>query len=443
MGKNCLAKILKFSRNHKNILLTGLFLLLLVFLFRKEIADQIDRFWIQPVMSRMYDYAWLFAVIASVILSVYYYIAYRYERIVSKPRKWIIGIIVAIYLLCLTYNCLGGYNKWEFSFWSGLIIVVPILGEFFLNRKCNKIKEETDEKSSLIYEKPIKNEDEDSYNRRNYAKIVANKVSNNFHKDGSYVIGITGSWGSGKTSFINLIKNNIDPQGIKDSKVIEIGFDFKPWLSSSCNNIIIDFFSQLSKELSPYIPQVKNKLADYADAVSDLNENPIIRSGIKLIKLGLPKSATNQYDDISGILEKAKLKVLVFVDDTDRLSPEEIVEVLRLVRNTANFPYLQFVITYDRDYLIESMRYLKLHNPDKYLEKIFNLEITLPKYDKKLLKVALNNELALNLKIEERYLKTIENNLLNYKNDFPIEKILITRRDIIRFTNSLIMRISI
>ena len=73
--------------------------------------------------------------------------------------------------------------------------------------------------------------------------------------------------------------------------------------------------------------------------------------------------------------------MFVFIDDLDRLDKAEIIEVIRLIRNTANFPNTVFIVAYDRNYVIEAIKGLNNHDATKYLEKIFQLEIDLPKSD--------------------------------------------------------------
>ena len=114
-----------------------------------------------------------------------------------------------------------------------------------------------------------------------------------------------------------------------------------------------------------------------------MNVDPILKSVLKILKINTSKSSSVRYEKIYEILKESKLKILVFIDDIDRLSKEEILEVFRLVRNTADFPYLQFFITYDREYVIKT---IDVPNHDKYLQKIFNLEISLPVFDRNVIR---------------------------------------------------------
>lgn len=442
-------------RNRNNWLII-LLLLILLFATRDFMADILDKIWVKPFMSKMYEDALCYSIAASLVLIVYY-ISCRRERVISKPRLLILIILFIIYLSGVIYSCRNDENGWLYksfndsenmlTYYATIIYAIPLIGELWLYKKRFALQRQEDANCSLIYETPVKKEEEDSYKREKYAEIVARKINANFHKGGSFVIGITGNWGSGKTSFLNLIKlklvhsdiDNRDAGAAADAnRGMNVIFEFKPWLSSA-NNIITDFFAQLSKEVSGYIPNFTNQLTKYVDVLSDLTTTePILNNGLKVVRRGLSESTGNRYDKIKEILEKSKLKTLIFVDDTDRLSEEEILELFRLVRNTANFPYLQFVITYDRDYLIKT---LKVPNPEKYMEKIFNLEITLPTFDSGVIRESLWKEVNSKLKIDQAYKDVIRGFLQSFEDEFPIGKLIRTRRDVIRFANAFIINI--
>ena len=65
----------------------------------------------------------------------------------------------------------------------------------------------------------------------------------------------------------------------------------------------------------------------------------------------------------------------MFVDDLDRLNKSEIVEVVRILRNVANFQNTVFICGYDKSYVIKTGGF-----DNNFLDKIFNLEINLPKF---------------------------------------------------------------
>ena len=405
-----------------------------------SLASVIDKIWVNPFISKIYDDALWYFLAFSLLLIAYYILAYYQERTISKPRVYFIAASLIIYFSGIIYSCTSNERGWSYksvnesenvlTYYATLLFVIPFMGELCLYMKRCILRKQPDTNCSLIYDKPIEEGDEDSYMRRDYAWTIAQKINNNFHKEGSFVIGITGNWGSGKSSFLNLISTKIDYQNIK------VIFNFKPWLSSSVNNIITDFFSQLSKELSGYIPHFSIQLTKYVEALSELNIDTAFNNGFKILKWGLSESAGNHYNKVSSILAKSKLKILILVDDTDRLTTEEILELFRLVRNTANFPYLQFVITYDRDYLIKT---LKVANVEKYIQKIFNLEICLPAFDPETIRKSLRLKVDSKMKIDQSYKDALNDFLRSFDDEFPIEKLIRTRRDVIRFINAFIV----
>jgi hypothetical protein len=78
------------------------------------------------------------------------------------------------------------------------------------------------------------------------------------------------------------------------------------------------------------------------------------------------------YDDINEIIEKVDRKIIVFVDDIDRLNKSEILETLRILRNIADFKNVVFICGFDREYVVKQSQI-----DNHYLDKIFNLEISL------------------------------------------------------------------
>jgi len=57
-------------------------------------------------------------------------------------------------------------------------------------------------------------------------------------------------------------------------------------------------------------------------------------------------------------------------------------EVIRLIRNTANFYNTFFIVSYDKVYVNNALKEAAIHNHEKFLEKIFQLEVNLPYYKK-------------------------------------------------------------
>lgn len=90
-------------------------------------------------------------------------------------------------------------------------------------------------------EKPIISKNEDLLGREKVANNLAREIKYYKNKD-SLTIGIVGKWGSGKTSFINMVLENFE----EDEYII---IKFNPWNISSRKQLISDFFLQLSNNI--------------------------------------------------------------------------------------------------------------------------------------------------------------------------------------------------
>ena len=85
-------------------------------------------------------------------------------------------------------------------------------------------KENTKKKLSIFFsDAPIIEPESDTLNRNEIAKNITEILSNKISDQDSFVIGIDGEWGSGKTSLINLIKHYINNNAKPDEKLQNIG----------------------------------------------------------------------------------------------------------------------------------------------------------------------------------------------------------------------------
>ena len=85
---------------------------------------------------------------------------------------------------------------------------------------------------------PITKSEEDALNRSNFAKNLAQAVIQCTFPT-SFSIGLYGKWGSGKTSLLNMVIEEIE--NIEESTII---LRFNPWLCSDPKQLVIQFFKQ-------------------------------------------------------------------------------------------------------------------------------------------------------------------------------------------------------
>lgn len=417
-------------------------ILLSFFIFDSFWTTWINKIWVNPIASQTKDNTWWIIIIYSVIISAYYYYNLRNAEAINKTRRMTVVISALLYCICLFFG------KWDYVLicdcckylaWSNFIFIVPIFWESYIYYQLKHKKAAENIKPELEIEKT--NNVTDSYKRKAVCESAYKTLKSCFYKEGSFTFSITGIWGSGKTTFINILKEQYNRDHFVKSVIV-----FEPWKNDSSDSIIKGFFALLRDELSNYIPNISSTINQYVELLLDEESaKPLKIIGGSLHSLF--KEDENPYELIKDILEQTKHKAVVFIDDIDRLNAGEIKEVLRLIRNTANFPYIQFIVAYDKNYVCETLKNNGINAPDRYLEKFFNLEMSLPKSEERVickeLLTRIQGTISAIWGLEKEDTKIT--NMVYYHPDDPtnsiidnnlVTQVLSTIRDVIRFHNS-------
>ena len=301
----------------------------------------------------------------------------------------------------------------------------------------------------LNEEKEIKNKSEDSLNRSNFAESLASNIQNYFNRksvNNCLTIGLMGEWGSGKTSTLNLTKNCLNKT---DIKIIE----FNPWIYSSYNQLVEQFFNSLIREFSNDDDALKKYFNEYKLKLNkmDLVKNIAI-SGASYINSSVG-SFTERFlklDSEENNLEKIKAKinnklknhkVLFIIDDLDRLPKDEIAEMFKLIKIMADFKNIIYLISFDKNVVSESLK--EKYGGERYIEKIINVPLQIPSIDYIELRDCLEGHFK---RISDEYEKDLDLNRLHQFLDFKpydynklcgILYFFRNMRDVTRFINIL------
>ena len=92
-------------------------------------------------------------------------------------------------------------------------------------------------------------------------------------------------------------------------------------------------------------------------------------------------------------MKKKERKIIVIIDDIDRLSNEEIRLVFKLINSVANFPNVIYLLSFDKDIVVKALEKVQEGNGDEYLEKIIQIPISLPEVKKEKINIVLFNKL--------------------------------------------------
>ena len=228
---------------------------------------------------------------------------------------------------------------------------------------------------------PITKIDEDALGRVEPASLFTNQLLALDPSEG-VVVGVLGDWGSGKTSFINLSRVFLEKSGITV-------LDFNPWMFSGADQLIQLFFIELAAQmkLRPGLSDIGKLVEDYGDTFSGLGWLPIIGPWIEGVRgatyifakflkrkeKGIIASQVN----LRGALKELDKPIVVVLDDIDRLSTSEIRDVFKLVRLTANFPNIIYLLAFDRFRVERALGEQDIPGRD-YLEKILQIGFDLP-----------------------------------------------------------------
>ena len=289
------------------------------------------------------------------------------DRIFSTTRCAF--LLLLCFLLCynnqrpFAYFLFTSYKIWLLSL-AGLLVAEEIIKFLLvLFAKTNHVED-------VAHKFAVDNVDDTvakESTRITLAKETIETVLNTDLTKESFAVGVIGEWGSGKTVFLHCLCNEA-----KDKSYV---VEFKPWSCSSPDQIVDDFFKTLRKKLESNLSTLSSKIADYARSLRDVAAENISDKFSRTLISRIPISV--QRKKLEGEIVKLDKPVAVFIDDLDRLSTDEIFEVFRLIRNTAAFPNLVYFVAFDRNYTVKMLSE-NYHDADKYIDKIFQLEIPLP-----------------------------------------------------------------
>ena len=126
------------------------------------------------------------------------------------------------------------------------------------------------ESMRIVADNPIRNLEDDVLGRAKLASSFSEQLLSLDVTEG-VVVGVLGSWGSGKTSFINLARPRLQSAGI-------VILDFNPWMFSGAEQLVESFFVELSAQLKvrPDFYEVGRSLEDYGEPFSGMSWLPFV-----------------------------------------------------------------------------------------------------------------------------------------------------------------------
>ena len=252
------------------------------------------------------------------------------------------------------------------------------------------------EKNYFVSDNPIRDFSEDRLERTSFSKQLAKAICRYNQKDG-LVIGLYGKWGNGKTSVINLVLQEISSISTQ-YKNPPIVVSFNPWNYSDRDNLILRFFQCLKSQIDiKGTTELKNEIGDllvkYSKLFGVLSLVPGGGNGLSNVLqttsnlIGEFMVQTDSIDDtrdsIKKILKKRKQKIIVIIDDIDRLSNNQIRDIFHMVKQVADFPNIVYLMAMDYDIVVKALEEIHQCNGREYLEKIVQVSFEIPRINNK------------------------------------------------------------
>lgn len=285
----------------------------------------------------------------------------------------------------------------------------------------------------IITDEPKTKPEEDRLNRAQFASRIANTITKHTF-EGNFVQVINGPWGSGKTTVANLIEYNIETYNITspNSEQIEV-IRVNVWMHGNDGLLISELLKAIKERvllrMQPF-PRLMAKTEKFINKVPLLPK--WLRSSImtclqyvlrkinwvnssarkklaacfsSVIKHTLnyySQTASSIYDDvvknyldansrgeshleIVKMLKKAKVKILVIIDDLDRVDEKSVINLMSSLKTVCSLPFVSYLMCMDKRLLPKALPSGKINKKHEYIAKIIQRTVELPYPEKALM----------------------------------------------------------
>jgi predicted KAP-like P-loop ATPase len=241
-------------------------------------------------------------------------------------------------------------------------------------------------------DRAIQKSDQDRLGRTTFAKYLARCILDHKSPE-SLVIGLHGGWGTGKTSIINLMLEELN---FASSNMLDeekpIILNFSPWSYSGQGQLIYAFFRRLSSVIrqAPYFENSEKIIQLLELYVSFFTHKPIPRA-LRTKKSWFStmihpliardnaygwesgRDLTQVKAELNALLLNQKHKLIIIIDNISRIQGDEIKQIFQIVKSMGDYNNTVYFLSLDKEHVIHA-----LSEGEEYLEKIVQLPFEVP-----------------------------------------------------------------
>ncbi|MDP4147783.1 MAG: P-loop NTPase fold protein [Bacteroidota bacterium] len=448
--KNTFRKLSALADFKKN-LFHALILFLIYVVFESFIESKLNELWVNKILARFHPNAYFdFAFLVSSVVLIY-------KNCRRKIGTWDM-FLIAIYVRYRSFTSFWHFwplfmrQKWN----DGYFLYIDFIGVYYIftiffsvkSFVASKISPQQVYKEGFLYpdlslsriaiqtDKSIFELDNTGLKRNKFARQISEIITQTqpFH---AFAIGINAPWGSGKTSLIELIVANLKIHA-ESKKYLYI--DFSPWYFSNPEMLITSFFSLLEDKFR-HNKHLVSELKAYGKEIT-MAEKSLLKTEFTKLLFESSLTLKERRETIIKQIQQEGKVLIVSIDDLDRLDKKEIVDIFRLIRLVADFPNTFYIVGYDRNYINSAIEQeLTKCSPEKYADKIFNVEFKIPELSTDIIKERTKMYLEKQIEILGEKVGKIDKVELSKCFDYSgLDRFIKNERNIKQFTNNLIMR---
>ena len=228
----------------------------------------------------------------------------------------------------------------------------------------------------------------DKLDRLHFARSVVKSLESIDSLNG-FAVSVEGAWGSGKTSTLAMVEELLSQDGGK-----AIVVHFNPWLIGDRDALLRQFLDTVATTVSETsLVTIGGKIAkafknynalfDAAKYIPGLEPwitiTQSIASSVGKVAESRHGNLEYQKKEVEKVLRELEIPIIVFIDDIDRLFPQEVYEMIRIIKAVGDLPNVGYVLAWDAKYIQDALESASVPMAGTYLDKIVQIRLPLPR----------------------------------------------------------------